>query len=181
MRATLPAISAMTALMLLQACGQQPLEVAPEGAAPAIETAVGPVPGGGHAPQVRANPYAGNAVAANEGNMLFNSYNCSGCHGIHGGGGMGPSLRDPMWIYGGSPNQIYASISQGRTKGMPSWASKIPETQIWKIVTYIGTLNTPGEIDPPRVPLSAPQEHQAEFNPAAAPPPRQTTPGSGQP
>lgn len=155
------AAGAAISLMALQGCGQQPLEVAPAGAAPAIEAAVGPVPGGGPPPATRSNPYAGNAVAAEEGYRLFDWYNCSGCHAEHGGGGMGPSLRDSVWIYGGSPDQIYASIAEGRSKGMPSWATKIPQEQIWKLVTYIGTLNTPDEVDPARVPLSAPQEHQA--------------------
>ncbi|HTW63568.1 MAG TPA: c-type cytochrome [Bryobacteraceae bacterium] len=158
----------------LLGCGQQPLEVAPSGAAPAIETAVGPIPGGGEAPPVRSNPFAGNQTAASEGHKLFGWYNCSGCHGVYGGGGMGPNLRDPVWIYGGSPDEVYASISEGRANGMPSWAMKIPEEQIWKIVTYIGTLNTPSEIDPPDLALVVQQEHGT--GPSIAPP---TTPPHG--
>lgn len=151
--------------LALAGCGQQPLEVAPAGAAPAIETAVGPIPGSGQPLPVRSNPYSGNPTAANEGYQFFSWYNCSGCHGVHGGGGMGPSLRDPVWIYGGSPDEVFASISEGRSDGMPSWGTKIPEEQIWKIVTYIKGLNTSAEIDPPTMPLAHQQEHEASVNP----------------
>lgn len=155
-------------LLALVGCGQQPLEVAPEGAAPAIDTAVGPIPGGAQPTAVRANPYAGNPTAASEGHKLFNWYNCAGCHGAYAGGGMGPNLRDPVWIYGGKPEKIFASIAQGRSNGMPSWATKIPENQIWKIVAYIETLDTPAEIDPPDLALVAQQEHGT--GPSTAPP-----------
>lgn len=122
------------------------------GAAPPVPTAVGPVPGGGAPPVGRVNPYSGNAVAIAEGYKLFNWYNCSGCHGGHAGGGMGPSLRDVTWLYGSRDDQIFDSITQGRAHGMPSWGTKIPEEQIWKLVAYIKSMRTPMEPDPPMVP-----------------------------
>lgn len=156
MRLSVINLAVLSALLTLGivGCQQQPLEVAPAGASSAAYTAVGPIPGGGEPPLVRKNPYEGNEVAVVEGRRLFNWYNCSGCHGGHGGGGMGPSLRDPVWIYGGSPDHIFASISHGRSKGMPSWGSKIPDEQIWKLVSYIKTLRTPLEPDPPIVPAA---------------------------
>lgn len=166
---------ALLALALL-GCGQQPLEVAPEGAASATETAVGPIPGSGQPLPVRSNPFAGNAMAATEGYQFFSSYNCSGCHGVHGGGGMGPSLRDPVWIYGSSPDHVFASISEGRSNGMPSWGTKIPEEQIWKIVTYIKMLNTSTEIDPPTFPLRTQQAHEASANRPASKSPQPPVP-----
>ncbi len=167
--------TAVLALALVS-CGQQPLEVAPAGAAPGIQTAVGPVPGGGPTPPGRPSPYAGNTVAASEGYKLFQWYNCSGCHGVHGGGGMGPSLRDSVWIYGGSPDHVFASIAEGRSKGMPSWATKIPQDQIWKIVAYIETLRTPSEVDAPTMPLVQQQVYETETKqsqPARIRPPKQ--------
>ncbi len=100
------------------------------------------------------NPYAGDPAAAAEGRQLFVSYNCSGCHGGRAGGGMGPSLRDSAWIYGGSDVQIYDSIFEGRPSGMPTWGAKLSADQIWKLITYIRTLNTAREPDPP-----PPQDH----------------------
>ena len=92
------------------------------------------------------NPYENNAYAQSEGQRLFGWYNCSGCH-ANGGGGMGPPLMDDEWIYGSSPENIYATIIQGRPNGMPSFAGKIPTTQVWQLVTYVrslGALNSTG-------------------------------------
>jgi cytochrome c oxidase cbb3-type subunit 3 len=110
---------------------------------------VGPVPGAVHDLRYRANPFVNDPVALQDGRRLFDWYNCSGCHGGHAGGGMGPSLRDADWLYGDRPDQIYNSISQGRSKGMPAWGTKIPEQQIWELVTYIKSMGTPEEPDPP--------------------------------
>lgn len=111
---------------------------------------IGPQPGPDHPLPQTINPYAGDRGVLADGRRLFNWYNCSGCHGDHGGGGMGPSLRDSLWFYGGDDASIFASITQGRQHGMPSWGSKLPEDQIWKIVTYIKSMRTPNEPDPPR-------------------------------
>lgn len=124
------------------------------GSMPPVPTAVGPIPGsaGGPAPIFRTDPFANDAVALQEGRKLFNWYNCSGCHGGHAGGGMGPSLRDKVWLFGDRDDQIFDSIAEGRGEGMPAWGSKIPEDQIWKLVAYIKSMRTPQEPEPPRVP-----------------------------
>ncbi|HET7566143.1 MAG TPA: c-type cytochrome [Gemmatimonadaceae bacterium] len=102
------------------------------------------------------NPYANSAAARVQGRQLFVAYNCAGCHGGHAGGGMGPSLRDSVWKYGSSDTQIFATIMEGRPLGMPAWGARIPEPQIWQLVSYIKSLRTPEEPDPPR-PASKPQ------------------------
>ena len=147
-------IAPLLLMLALAACSGTPLEAAPEGAAPAIRTAVGPVPGSAVQPKTVSDPFNGNTVAIAEGRKLFVWYNCAGCHGGHAGGGMGPSLRDPVWRYGGSDAQVFDSIAEGRSKGMPAWGTKIPEQQIWKLVVYIKSLRTPQEPDPPMVPPS---------------------------
>lgn len=110
---------------------------------------VGPVPGLVHNVHYSNNPYSNDPAALQDGRRLFNWYNCSGCHGGHAGGGMGPSLRDPDWLYGDRDDQIFDSIAHGRSKGMPAWGTKIPEQQVWELVAYIKTLGTPQEADPP--------------------------------
>ena len=102
----------------------------------------------------RTDPFAGDPMAAQTGRRLFVWYNCYGCHGGHGGGGMGPSLRDKVWLYGGSDDEIFDSIAEGRSKGMPAWGTKIPEQQIWQLVTYIKTMRTLAEPDPPNEPAN---------------------------
>jgi len=63
---------------------------------------------------------------------------------------MGPSLRDERWIYGSAEANIFSDIAEGRAHGMPSWGTKIPDDQVWKLVAYIKSLRTPNEPDPPR-------------------------------
>ena len=89
--------------------------------------------------------YDGNAYGMSEGQRLYNWYNCSGCH-FQGGGGIGPALMDDFWIYGSDPQQVYASIVQGRPNGMPSFGGHIPEDQIWMIVAYVRSL---AKLQPP--------------------------------
>lgn len=138
------------ALMLFLASGcnsSKPVTVA--ASASPNTTNVGPVPGDQPTELGQVDPYIGNPVAIQDGRRLFNWYNCSGCHGGHGGGGMGPSLRDQVWIYGSRDDQIFDSIAEGRSKGMPAWGSKIPSNQIWELVAYIKSMRTPEEADPP--------------------------------
>ncbi|HEX5385745.1 MAG TPA: c-type cytochrome [Gemmatimonadales bacterium] len=99
----------------------------------------------------RHNPYGQDKTVLTEGRRLFTMYNCSGCHGGHAGGGMGPSLRDSLWSYGNTDTQLFATITEGRPAGMPAWGPKIPEDQIWKLISYIRSLETSRE--PDKVPL----------------------------
>jgi cytochrome c oxidase cbb3-type subunit III len=87
-----------------------------------------------------ASPYQGNAYGIAEGKRLYTAFNCNGCH-AHGGGGIGPALMDDKWIYGSAPDQIYATIAQGRPNGMPSFTRHVPPQQIWQLVAYVQTLS----------------------------------------
>lgn len=84
--------------------------------------------------------YDDDAYAAAEGKRLFEAFNCAGCH-QHGGGGIGPALMDSQWIYGSRPEDIYTTIVQGRPNGMPSFAGKIPEFQVWELVAYVRSMS----------------------------------------
>lgn len=85
-------------------------------------------------------PYQYNAYAISEGKRLFTWYNCQGCH-ANGGGGMGPPLMDDRWIYGSDPENIFATIVEGRPNGMPSFRGKMPEYQTWQLVAYVRSLS----------------------------------------
>lgn len=98
------------------------------------------------------NPYGDDPAAAATGRALFTGFNCGGCHAGYAGGGMGPSLRDSLWIYGNEDAQMFSTIAEGRPYGMPAWGGRIPDDQIWKIVSYIRTLGTPAEPVKPPVP-----------------------------
>ena len=144
-------------------CRRAPTSVAASGTSP-DSIPVGPIPGGGSTEPSNylVNPMAGDPVALQDGRRLFNWYNCSGCHGGHAGGGMGPSLRDQVWIYGNRDDQIFDSIAQGRSQGMPAWGSKIPQEQIWELVAYIKTMRTPQEADPPIEPADEMQPNPVD-------------------
>jgi cytochrome c oxidase cbb3-type subunit III len=114
-----------------------------------VNQPLGPVPGPGDIAPV-ANPLGGDRDARQEGRMLFVRYNCSGCHGGRAGGGMGPSLRDPSWLYGSTPDRIFNSIAQGRGHGMPSWGARLDEKQIWELTAYVSSLRTPDEPEAPQ-------------------------------
>lgn len=131
----------------LAACDAQQGDTAGSASAlpPVTAQMVGPQPGPDRIVARTANPFADDLAAAVEGRNLFRWYNCEGCHGGRAGGGMGPSLRDSKWLYGGGDQEIYSSIEQGRANGMPAWGAKIPPAQIWLLVSYIQSLNTSAE------------------------------------
>jgi cytochrome c oxidase cbb3-type subunit 3 len=87
------------------------------------------------------SPYQDNAWGMGEGKRLYGAYNCAPCHGVNGGGAIGPALSDDTWIYGAKPDQIYATISQGRPDGMPSFGGHIPTQQIWQLVAYVESMS----------------------------------------
>lgn len=48
--------------------------------------------------------------------------NCAGCHGADAAGAIGfPNLTDADWLYGGDPDTIVASITNGRHGAMPAF------------------------------------------------------------
>lgn len=86
------------------------------------------------------SPYDENAWSVSQGKHFYHAFNCSGCH-AEGGGSMGPPLMDDEWIYGSKPENIYATIVQGRPNGMPSFGRKIPPQQVWQLVAYVRSLS----------------------------------------
>ena len=87
------------------------------------------------------SPYQNNAWGMGEGKRLYAAYNCAPCHGVNGGGGIGPPLIDDKWIYGAGSDQVYATISQGRPDGMPSFGGHITTQQIWQLVAYVQSMS----------------------------------------
>jgi cbb3-type cytochrome c oxidase subunit III len=89
--------------------------------------------------------FNGDTAVARQGRILFLQNNCYGCHGGLAGGGMGPSLRDTTWKYGGTDSAIYSSIRDGRPMGMPRWGSALTPGQIGTLVVYVQSLRSPAE------------------------------------
>lgn len=77
---------------------------------------------------------------ANEmGRRLYLTY-CSQCHGSSAAGAKGfPNLADADWQWGGEPEQIVASIAQGRVGMMPPFAH-LGDAAIADLVNYVRSL-----------------------------------------
>jgi len=78
------------------------------------------------------------------GRQMYVAFNCVGCH-FNGGGGMGPPLMDDQWIYGGSVENIAASIIQGRPNGMPSFRAIVIGNSVWPLAAYVHSLSAKPE------------------------------------
>ena len=105
-------------------------------------------PGVGHTAYTidpRAAQYYDNAEAVKTGKALFYAMNCSGCHS-NGGGGMGPSLMDNLWIYGGRLEQIRQTIADGRPNGMPSWGARLSDADLWSLAAYVRSMSLPATL-----------------------------------
>ena len=87
----------------------------------------------------RKNPYEGNNKAADEGAGLFRN-NCMGCHGEGGKGDICPDLTTRKKKFGDSDQDLYTTISKGRPGGMPNWENILGAERIWKVITYIRSI-----------------------------------------
>ena len=96
-------------------------------------------------PKIAQRTFNGDQQAAVAGRQAFLKYNCYGCHGGLAGGAMGPSLRDDEWKFGGTDEQILASLHQGRPAGMPAWKGVASEEELRNIVVYIRSMRSPAE------------------------------------
>lgn len=147
------AIVVMLCLSVLAGCKreQRVFDPGSSGSQPANGVALNEVHAGGPLSVPDHGPYEESAYAVGEGKRLFSAFNCVGCHN-HGGGGIGPALMDAKWIYGSHPAQIYSSIVQGRPDGMPSFAGKIPDYQVWELVAYVRSMSgqLPTDVAPGR-------------------------------
>jgi cytochrome c oxidase cbb3-type subunit III len=84
---------------------------------------------------------AANPEALKMGQRLFMTY-CTACHGSDAGGGPGfPNLRDTDWLYGGQPENIKASIADGRNGGMPPWGAVLGNEGVHNVSEYVMSLS----------------------------------------
>ncbi len=68
---------------------------------------------------------------------------CASCHGedARGDRSVGaPNLTDQIWIFGGSPREIQASIHNARNAHMPAWQGRLDEATIRALAVYVHTL-----------------------------------------
>jgi cytochrome c oxidase cbb3-type subunit 3 len=80
------------------------------------------------------------AAALNVGRNLFLN-NCAACHGSDAGGAPGfPNLTDKDWLWGGSPETVVATISNGRMGMMPAWGDALGDRGVDDVLAYLFSL-----------------------------------------
>jgi cytochrome c oxidase cbb3-type subunit 3 len=165
MQASTPIYLIVAAAALSVGCRQEQKHVRalpPGGAAEATVQQSDLQPGPAIPARRAQNPFEGNAHAIAEGKRLYTNYNCSGCH-ANGGGAIGPPFIDEEWIYGHAAENIFSVIVEGRPQGMPAFGGRIPEYQVWQIVSYVRSMANLGKGTAPEpVAREAQQERSSE-------------------
>jgi len=85
------------------------------------------------------NPFAGREDIVEEGGSLLNQY-CSHCHGPYAVQGERPrDLRRLNLRYGEyAISTFYTTVHNGRPeKGMPTWKGILDDETLWKIYTFL--------------------------------------------
>ena len=84
---------------------------------------------------------AADPAARAMGERLFLTY-CSQCHGSDARGSRGfPNLTDRDWLWGGAPEQIVETLTNGRTGVMPALAGALGDEGTADVVAYVRTLS----------------------------------------
>lgn len=84
---------------------------------------------------------ARDASAREIGQRLFLN-NCAQCHGSDARGAASfPNLTDNDWLWGGSPEQITHTITEGRHGMMPPWSAQIKPAEASDIAQYVRSLS----------------------------------------
>jgi cytochrome c oxidase cbb3-type subunit 3 len=85
---------------------------------------------------------AGNPQAMAVGERLF-ANNCATCHGTDARGSKGfPNLTDTDWLWGGTPERIKETITQGRQGMMPPMAAAVGNAEdVRNVANYVLSLS----------------------------------------
>ncbi|MXO65141.1 cytochrome-c oxidase, cbb3-type subunit III [Altericroceibacterium endophyticum] len=69
--------------------------------------------------------------------------NCAVCHGPNGKGMRefgAPNLTDPIWLYGGSREDVIATVTNSRYGVMPAWKDRLDPVTIKMLAAYVHSL-----------------------------------------
>lgn len=82
------------------------------------------------------------SAAAQRGSAIF-AVNCVACHGPEGKGGRlvgAPNLSDAIWLYGGTQDEVVASVTNAHAGVMPAWAGRLQPVTIRMLAAYVHSL-----------------------------------------
>jgi cytochrome c oxidase cbb3-type subunit 3 len=92
-----------------------------------------------------------NPVFVDAGRQTFTSL-CVPCHlpslrGKHDSPtAVGPDLTDTAWIHGGTPKEVFKTVSSGvLAKGMPAWEPVLGQKKTAEVVAFVLSHHQPGE------------------------------------
>ena len=78
-----------------------------------------------------------NPLFVDAGKETFMTY-CASCHNAALTGGIGPNLIDKIWIHGGRPTEVLATVNTGvLAKGMPGWEPVLGSQKTTEVVAFI--------------------------------------------
>lgn len=87
-------------------------------------------------------------AALRHGRSIFANH-CAGCHGSDARGNKGfPNLTDAIWHWGGSANDVLASVSAGRQAAMPAMEQVLGDSGLTETAVYVMSLSgNPGDAE----------------------------------
>ncbi len=91
------------------------------------------------AKQIAALSGIDGGLATPEGQQVYVD-NCAACHGENGEGVVdlgGPSLADPIWLYGNTLEAIKAQINQPKAGVMPAWGGRLGDPVVKQLAVYV--------------------------------------------
>lgn len=100
------------------------------------------------------------SASAQRGAPLF-AANCAACHGTDAKGMKvfgSPNLTDKIWLYGGSRDDVTASVTQAHYGIMPAWGQRLDPVTVKMLAAYVHSLGGGQAFAPP---APAPQDPAA--------------------
>ena len=94
--------------------------------------------------QLAGQPH--DAALATAGKTVFET-NCAACHGVDGKGNPlvgAPNLTDDVWLYGGDPATLKATINAGRNGQMPAFGDRLGAERVRLLAAYAIHLSESG-------------------------------------
>jgi alcohol dehydrogenase (cytochrome c) len=92
-------------------------------------------------PDTQKNPFAGDPAAIAAGKTLY-AETCQSCHGGEARGDRGPALASGNFTHGSEDTDLFRTIRAGVPGSqMPAFAL-LPADNVWRIITYLRSLNT---------------------------------------
>lgn len=94
------------------------------------------------------NELRNDANAMSTASRVFKN-NCATCHGVDARGQAAhfPDLTDEDWQWGGTPEQIKATIANGRNGVMPPWGAALGREGVFNVTEYVLKLSGRHRVD----------------------------------